>query len=84
VTPIQAVSAGPRRAPRSILPLTPSSSLSHASRAGQRQTPEEPRGCRGADQDQRTELCTGELHVEVPKWPFQSGGLCAPSDHVPK
>jgi hypothetical protein len=27
VTPMQAVSAGPRRAPRSILPLTPSSCL---------------------------------------------------------
>ena len=48
---MQAVSAGPGRAPRSILPLTPSSSLSHASRAGQRQTPEEPPPT-GVDYDQ--------------------------------
>jgi hypothetical protein len=34
VTPMQAVSAGPRRAPRSILLLTPSSYFRRASRAG--------------------------------------------------
>jgi hypothetical protein len=34
VTPMQAVSTGPRRAPRSILPPAPSSCRNRASRAG--------------------------------------------------
>jgi hypothetical protein len=51
VTPMQAVSAGPRRAPRSILPLTPSSCLKRrlAADAGGDE------GVPGADQNQRTE-----------------------------
>jgi hypothetical protein len=58
VTPMQAVSAGPRGAPRSILPLTPSSCLHRASRAGQRQTPQETRECGGRSEPTNRAVCT--------------------------
>jgi hypothetical protein len=52
VTRMQAVSAGPRRAPRSILPLAPSSCLNRVSRAGLTADAggdhgRDPRGCQG-------------------------------------
>jgi hypothetical protein len=58
VTPMQAVSAGPRRASRSILPLTASSCLTHRLTADAVET----RGCR-ADQNQRSVLRSGAVHA---------------------